>query len=43
MNWFSVHSARRLYGQYLNLDTDHDGLLSKQELKEYGVCLRCRF
>ncbi|XP_066911510.1 serine/threonine-protein phosphatase 2A regulatory subunit B'' subunit gamma-like [Clytia hemisphaerica] len=36
-NWFSAPSALRVYGQYLNLDTDHNGMLSKDELKKYGT------
>lgn len=36
-NWFSAPSALRIYGQYLNLDTDHNGMLSKDELKRYGT------
>merc|ERR1712168_523482 len=36
-NWFSAPSALRIYGQYLNLDTDHNGMLSKQELARYGT------
>lgn len=35
-NWFSAQSALRVYGQYLNLDDDHNGMLSKQELARYG-------
>ncbi|XP_065842147.1 serine/threonine-protein phosphatase 2A regulatory subunit B'' subunit gamma-like [Oscarella lobularis] len=35
-NWFSAPSALRVYGQYLNLDTDHNGMLSKAELAKYG-------
>jgi serine/threonine-protein phosphatase 2A regulatory subunit B'' len=35
-NWFSAQSAQRVYGQYLNLDEDHNGMLSKQELARYG-------
>jgi len=31
-NWFSAPSALRVYGQYLNLDKDHNGMLSKDEL-----------
>lgn len=31
-NWFSAPSALRVYGQYLNLDKDHNGMLSKAEL-----------
>lgn len=34
-NWFSAQSAQRVYGQYLNLDEDHNGMLSKQELARY--------
>jgi len=36
-NWFSAPSALRVYGQYLNLDTDHNGMLSKEELKRFGT------
>lgn len=36
-NWFSAPSALRVYGQYLNLDKDHNGMLSKQELLAYGT------
>ena len=36
-NWFSAPSALRVYGQYLNLDTDHNGMLSQQELQRYGT------
>ena len=32
MDFFGFHS-----GQYLNLDTDHNGMLSKEELKKYGL------
>jgi serine/threonine-protein phosphatase 2A regulatory subunit B'' len=35
-NWFSAQSALRVYGQYLNLDADHNGMLNKQELSHYG-------
>ena len=35
-NWFSAASALRVYGQYLTLDTDHNGMLSKSELGRYG-------
>lgn len=31
-NWFSASSALRVYGDYLNLDRDHNGMLSKEEL-----------
>ena len=36
-NWFSAPSALRVYGQYLNLDKDHNGMLSKEELSHYGT------
>ncbi|XP_065558661.1 serine/threonine-protein phosphatase 2A regulatory subunit B'' subunit gamma-like isoform X3 [Artemia franciscana] len=36
-NWFSASSALKVYGQYLNLDKDHNGMLSKQELLKYGM------
>ncbi|KAL4237736.1 Serine/threonine-protein phosphatase 2A regulatory subunit B'' subunit gamma [Mactra antiquata] len=36
-NWFSAPSALRVYGQYLNLDKDHNGMLSKDELAKYGT------
>lgn len=36
-NWFSAPSALRVYGQYLNLDTDHNGMLNQKELLKYGT------
>lgn len=36
-NWFSAPSSLRVYGQYLNLDTDHNGMLSQSELLRYGT------
>lgn len=36
-DWFSAPSALRVYGQYLNLDRDHNGMLSKEELAGYGT------
>lgn len=36
LNWFSAASALSVYGVYLNLDKDHNGMLSKQELAGYG-------
>lgn len=36
MNWFSATSALSVYGHYLNLDKDHNGMLSKKELSGYG-------
>ncbi|BES91397.1 phosphatase 2A regulatory subunit B'' subunit [Nesidiocoris tenuis] len=35
-NWFSAPSALRVYGQYLNLDSNHNGMLTKNELAELG-------
>lgn len=35
-NWFSAPSALRVYSNYLMLDTDHNGMLSRQELSKYG-------
>lgn len=35
-NWFSAPSTFRVYGQYLNLDRDHNGMLSQTELAGYG-------
>lgn len=35
-NWFSAPSALSIYGHYLNLDKDHNGMLSKSELAGYG-------
>lgn len=36
LNWFSAPSALSVYGHYLNLDKDHNGMLSKSELLGYG-------
>ncbi|XP_065883482.1 serine/threonine-protein phosphatase 2A regulatory subunit B'' subunit gamma-like isoform X2 [Dysidea avara] len=36
-NWFSAPSSLRVYGQYLSLDTDHNGMLNKEELMRYGT------
>ncbi|XP_046384216.1 serine/threonine-protein phosphatase 2A regulatory subunit B'' subunit gamma-like [Ischnura elegans] len=36
-NWFSAPSALRVYGQYLNLDRDHNGMLNRKELADYGT------
>ncbi|KAG1697885.1 Serine/threonine-protein phosphatase 2A regulatory subunit B'' subunit gamma [Nymphon striatum] len=36
-NWFSAPSALRVYGQYLNLDKDRNGMLSREELMRYGT------
>ncbi|EFA06388.1 serine/threonine-protein phosphatase 2A regulatory subunit B'' subunit gamma [Tribolium castaneum] len=35
-NWFSAPSTLRIYGHYLNLDRDHNGMLNKSELAGYG-------
>lgn len=42
-NWFSAPSALRVYGQYLNLDKDHNGMLSKEELSRYAPTHCCVF
>ncbi|KAL5037644.1 hypothetical protein RTP6_005045 [Batrachochytrium dendrobatidis] len=34
-NWFSSYSALRVYGQFLNLDTDRNGMVSRKELSKY--------
>jgi len=34
-NWFSVQSAERVYGAYIELDTNQNGMLSRAELKNY--------
>jgi len=34
-NWFSVNSAMTVYGQYLNLDTDGNGMISRSELSKF--------
>lgn len=36
-NWFSAPSALRVYGQYLNLDKNHNGMLNKEELSGLGT------
>uniref|UniRef100_A0A182NPK6 Serine/threonine-protein phosphatase 2A regulatory subunit B'' subunit gamma n=1 Tax=Anopheles dirus TaxID=7168 RepID=A0A182NPK6_9DIPT len=36
LNWFSAPSALSVYGHYLNLDKDHNGMLSRKELIGYG-------
>eukprot|EP00929_Paragymnodinium_shiwhaense_P113874 TRINITY_DN82168_c0_g1_i1.p1 TRINITY_DN82168_c0_g1~~TRINITY_DN82168_c0_g1_i1.p1 ORF type:complete len:475 (+),score=139.99 TRINITY_DN82168_c0_g1_i1:139-1563(+) len=35
-NWFSMQSALRVYGAYLELDADQNGMLSKNELARFG-------
>lgn len=35
-NWFTPHNAMRVYTQYLELDEDQNGMLSKTELLRYG-------
>ena len=34
-NWFSPASAKKVYGLYLHLDVDGNGMLSPQELLQY--------
>ena len=36
-NWFTPKSARRVYADYLALDVDHNGMLSRDELRGYGT------
>ncbi|XP_003382540.1 PREDICTED: serine/threonine-protein phosphatase 2A regulatory subunit B'' subunit gamma-like [Amphimedon queenslandica] len=36
-NWFSAQSALKVYGQYLSLDVDHNGMLNKSELARFGT------
>merc|ERR1712203_651687 len=36
-NWFSMMSSLKVYGAYLELDTDQNGMLSKAELFRYGA------
>ncbi|PAA63774.1 hypothetical protein BOX15_Mlig028291g1, partial [Macrostomum lignano] len=36
-NWFSALNALRVYGTFLNLDKDENGMLSKSELAKYGT------
>ncbi|CAF3488248.1 unnamed protein product [Adineta steineri] len=35
-NWFSCQSASKIYTRYLQLDKDHNGLLSRDELAKYN-------
>jgi serine/threonine-protein phosphatase 2A regulatory subunit B'' len=35
-NWFSATSAQRVYGQYLQLDVDRNGMLSRAEIAGIG-------
>mmetsp|Transcript_1279 Transcript_1279/g.3115 ORF Transcript_1279/g.3115 Transcript_1279/m.3115 type:complete len:468 (+) Transcript_1279:163-1566(+) len=36
-NWFSMQSALKVYGAYLELDVDQNGMLSKNELSRFGT------
>jgi len=36
-NWFSMQSALKVYGAYLELDEDQNGMLSKNELMRFGT------
>lgn len=36
-NWFSMQSALRVYGAYLELDIDQNGMLSRSELCKFGT------
>ncbi|KAJ3074858.1 hypothetical protein HDU98_010038 [Podochytrium sp. JEL0797] len=35
-NWFSSYYALKIYGQYLALDVDHNGLLSREEMGQFN-------
>jgi serine/threonine-protein phosphatase 2A regulatory subunit B'' len=35
-DWFTYRAALKIYLTYLNLDTDHNGMLSKEEFGEYN-------
>merc|ERR1719191_1488224 len=35
-NWFSMQSALKVYGAYLELDVDQNGMLSRNELSRFG-------
>ncbi|ESO06989.1 hypothetical protein HELRODRAFT_191272 [Helobdella robusta] len=35
-NWFSTLFSFKVYGQYLKLDVDHNGMLSREELSKYN-------
>jgi len=37
LNWFSAHNTLRVYSQYLELDIDHNGMLSRSEIQGYGT------
>ena len=34
-NWFSSHHTLKIYGSFLNLDDDRNGMLSPLELQKY--------
>jgi len=42
-NWFSVQSSLWVYDQYLKLDSDHNGMLWKEELMKYSPGLTSIF
>jgi serine/threonine-protein phosphatase 2A regulatory subunit B'' len=35
-NWFSAHSSLRVYGQFINLDKNRNGLISRAELGNFN-------
>nr|KAJ3412725.1 Serine/threonine-protein phosphatase 2A regulatory subunit B'' subunit gamma [Polyrhizophydium stewartii] len=41
-NWFSSYSALRVYGLFLNLDVDRNGMISRKELTKYRGESICR-
>jgi len=36
-NWFGLPCSLRVYAQYLNMDSDRNGMLSREELQHYGT------
>ncbi len=34
--WFTARAAMRVYGTYLQLDVDHNGMLSREEFMRYN-------
>ncbi|KAJ3016745.1 UNVERIFIED_CONTAM: hypothetical protein HDU68_012040 [Siphonaria sp. JEL0065] len=35
-NWFSAYSALKIYGQYLSLDVDQNGMISRDEMSKFN-------
>jgi Ca2+-binding EF-hand superfamily protein len=36
LNWFSMECAMKVYGAYLALDQNHNGMLNRNELRRFG-------